>query len=271
MARKALERNHEAPCGRAGSFTSRRFFSNLLAREPKGRREKEMKLEFLEARDLPDAWFQCVYRLLEVGREYVIDRGSFQGQKRLEFDYVTVHVKYPGVRPLLPDVPPSLGIPNPVADGYLEEYLPYLMTSAKKPSEDYTYGQFLEKQIEEVIRMYKEEGFGTNQAYMTVGDSSSIYLNDPPCLRGIDTRVKEGKLHFIVYFRSWDLWNGFPANLGAIQLLKEYMASSIGVGDGEIIAASKGLHLYDYVWELAKLRTMCNNPSALAKGECKDA
>jgi thymidylate synthase len=215
-----------------------------------------LKLEFIEARDLPDAWFQCIYRILERGREYVIERGSYEGQKRLEFDYVTVHIKFPGTRPLLPDIPPSLGIPNPVADGYLEEYLPYLMTSEKKPDEDYTYGQYLERQIEEVIRMYKEDGHNTNQAYMTVGDQNSIYLKDPPCLRGIDTRIKNGKLHFIVYFRSWDLWNGFPANLGAIQLMKEYMAESIGVGDGEIIAASKGLHLYDYVWELAKLRTM---------------
>jgi thymidylate synthase len=88
-----------------------------------------------------------------------------------------------------------------------------------------------------------------------VGDQQSIYLDNPPCLRGIDTRIKDGKLHFFVYFRSWDLWNGFPANLGAIQMLKEYMALSIGVEDGEIIAASKGLHLYDYVWELAELRT----------------
>ena len=38
----------------------------------------------------------------------------------------------------------------------------------------------------------------------------------------------------------------------AIQLLKEYMASEIGVGDGEIIASSKGLHLYDYSWDLAR-------------------
>jgi thymidylate synthase len=234
------------------------------------RRSFFMKVEFIEARDLPDAWFQSVYRLLEAGWEYIIDRGSYQGQKRLEFDYVTVHIKYPGVRPLIPDIPPSLGIPNPVADGYLEEYLPYLMTSAKKPGEDYTYGQYLERQIEEVIRMYKKDGYGTNQAYMTVGDPESIFLNDPPCLRGIDTRIRDRKLHFVVYFRSWDLWNGLPANLGAIQLLKEYMASCIGVDDGEIIAASKGLHLYDYVWELAKLRTMCSNPSALSKGECKE-
>ena len=215
-----------------------------------------MQPEFIWARDLPDAWFQCVYQILEKGRRYKIDRGSFKGQERLEFDYITVNVKFPGTRPLLPDIPPSLGIPNPVSDDYLEQYLPYLMTSVKKEGEEYTYGQYLEPQIKEVIRMYREDGYGTNQAYMTVGDPETIYLKDPPCLRGIDTRIKDRRLHFIVYFRSWDLWNGFPANLGAIQLLKEYMAESIGVEDGAIIAASKGLHLYDYIWELAKLRTM---------------
>jgi len=215
-----------------------------------------MELIFIEARDLPDAWFQCVYQILEKGRTYRIDRGSFSGQERLEFDYITVHIKFPGTRPLLPDIPPALGIPNPVADDYLDQYLPYLMTSVKKEGEEYTYGEYIEPQIDEVIRMYKEDGYGTNQAYMTIGDPKSIYLEDPPCLRGIDTRIKDKKLHFIVYFRSWDLWNGFPANLGAIQLLKEYMAENIGVEDGEIITASKGLHLYDYIWELAKLRTM---------------
>jgi len=212
--------------------------------------------KFISARDLPDAWFQCVYDIIDSGRKYKIDRGSYEGQKRLEFDYITVHIKHPGTRPLIPDIPASLGIPNPVADGYIEEYLPYLMTSDKKSNEDYTYGQYLENQIKEVIKMYKEDGFGTNQAYMAVGDKNSIYLNDPPCLRGIDTRIKDNQLDFSFYFRSWDLWNGFPANLGAIQLLKEYMAEEIGVKDGEIIAASKGLHIYDYVWELAKLRTM---------------
>ncbi len=214
-----------------------------------------MKLSFVEARDLPDAWFLCVDEMFSGDtREYVIDKGSYEGQKRLELEYVTIHIKYPGTRPLLPDIPPSLGIPNPVAEGYLEEYLPYLMTSQIKPDEDYTYGSYLEPQIAEVIRKYKNEGYNTNQAFMTVGDPKTVYLKDPPCLRSIDTRISDGKLHFIVVFRSWDMWNGFPANLGAIQLLKEYMASSIGVEDGEIIASTKGLHLYDYVWELAKLR-----------------
>jgi thymidylate synthase len=34
--------------------------------------------------------------------------------------------------------------------------------------------------------------------------------------------------------------------------MKEYIASEVGVEDGEIIASSKGLHLYNYVWELAE-------------------
>ena len=242
-----------------------------------------MDLVSIEARDLPDAWFQCVYEILDKGHEYKIDHGSYVGQKRLEFDFVTAHIKYPGVRPLIPDIPAVLGIPNPVAEGYVEDYLPYLMTPDKKPNEDYTYGERLagwsylalvdgngsphdlvdEKverrvvnQIDLVIEMYKTKGYGTNQAAMTISAPSDILLGDPPCLRHIDTRISQGKLHFMVYFRSWDLWNGFPANLGGIQLLKEYMASEIGVEDGEIIAASKGLHLYDYVWELAQLRTM---------------
>jgi len=223
-----------------------------------------LKSVSITARDIPDAWFQCVYDIIDHGHRYVIDRGSFAGQERLEFDYITIQIRHPGVRPLIPDIPPALGIPNPVEDGYIEAYLPYLMTSDKQPNEDYTYGAYLEKQIGEVIRMYKTDGFGTNQAYMTVGNPEALYLKDPPCLRGIDTRIRYGKLHFMVYFRSWDLWNGFPANLGAIQMMKEYMASEIGVDDGEIIAASKGLHLYDYIWELAKLRTM-KTEGSLAK------
>ena len=61
------------------------------------------------------------------------------------------------------------------------------MTSFKEQNEEYTYGEDLEPQIPEIIRMYKEEGFNTNQAYMAIGSRESIKLADPPCLRGIHT------------------------------------------------------------------------------------
>ncbi len=209
-----------------------------------------MEISVIEARDLSEAWFLCLCKVITEGHKYRIERGSFTGQHRQELDFAVIKVKYPGTRPLIPDVP--LGVPAPTTMEYIESYLPYLMTAHKAEEEQYTYGQYLEKQIAEVIKMYKEDGFNTNQAYMSVGNEQSIYLPDPPCLRGIDTRIRDGKLHFFVYFRSWDLWAGFPSNLAGIQLLKEYMASEIGVGDGELIASSKGLHLYEYTWELAK-------------------
>ena len=210
-----------------------------------------MKISVIEARDLSEAWFLCLRKTLAEGYEYKIERGSYAGQQRKELDFVVIQVRNPGTRPLVPDVPQ--GVPPPSTMEYVESYLPYLMAAHKAEGEQYTYGQYLEKQIAEVIKMYKEDGYNTNQAFMAVGDSQSIFLSDPPCLRAIDTRIRDNRLNFVVYFRSWDLWAGFPSNLAAIQLMKEYMAEEIGVNDGEIIAMSKGLHLYEYSWELAKI------------------
>lgn len=242
-----------------------------------------LKIVLIEARDLPDAWFQCIVKVIESGvaRKRFIDQGSYAGQFRLEFDFVVIHVLYPGVRPLIPDIPPGLGIPPPTDMDFINMYANrYLMTDLREGDEQYTYGERITKarasviahieraqtflgvsppefvnQMDEVINRYKNYGPGNNQLILQVGQPADIMLKDPPCLRQIDTRIEEGKLHFVgVYFRSWDLWGGFPANLAGIQLLKEYMSREIGVEDGEIIFISKGLHLYDHCWEVAGMR-----------------
>ena len=223
-----------------------------------------LNIQHIKATNLGDAWFQTLFRILEEGTVFKIDRGSYTGQKRLEFDWVTIEVKHPGTKPLLPQIEPHHNIPNPVADDYLDEYLPYLMTSDLKPDESYTYGQRLTaypiryplhikheghwphilideideladlgiisnqsgfwelNQIELLIWTYKTKGFRNNQMVLQVGHPTDMLLKDPPCLRHIDTRIQDGKIHFYPYFRSWDLWGGFPANLGGIQLLKEF-------------------------------------------------
>ena len=252
--------------------------------------EELLKPVFIDSFDLDDAWFQCLSAILDKGHVYTITKGSYEGQKRLEFDFVSVRVKKPSHQ-IIPIIPEGMSIPAPTDLEYIQGYLSYLLTGTKTETEDYTYGERLVdakvrfkeivggkemsremplqvNQVEEVIRLYKEKGFGTNQATMEIGMPSDIKLVDPPCLRIIDTRVRYGKLHFILYFRSWDLWGGFPSNLGGLQLVKQYMAQEIGVEDGEIIAVSKGLHLYDYAWDLAKLRTNKPDPLAL-KGRAK--
>ncbi len=210
-----------------------------------------MKVTFVEARDLSEAFFLCCRKVLTDGYEYIIDKGSYEGSKRKELDFANIQITNPGIRPLVPDVPQ--GVPPPTNNEYIEEYLPYLFTDSKKPNEQYTYGEDIAPQIELVIRRYKEEGHECNQLCMSVGNRDSILLTDPQCLRVVDTRIRYGKLHFILYFRSWDLWAGFPTNLGGLQMLKEYMANEIGVSDGEMICLSKGLHLYEYAWDYARV------------------
>ena len=261
-----------------------------------------MQPHTVNARDLPDLWFQAVHDILDHGRRFTIDRGSYAGQTRLEYDYFIGHVKHPGTQPLLPDIPPGCGIPNPVEEayiyggqGYQRSYIEYLMTGHKEPGESYTYGERLTRvpldgdklawwngsqseiidrrepdgkivfedqgqlyinQIEWIIDTYKQHGYRNNQMVLQVAHPSDLSLVDPPCLRSIDTRIQDNTLHFFVYFRSWDLWGGLPANLAGIQNLKEYMAGAIGVKDGEMIVESKGLHLYGYAEDLAKLRCL---------------
>jgi len=211
---------------------------------------------FIDGTTLDDAWHQTLYTLLHRGRRYTVEWGSYAGTGRLEFDFAVIRVRRPWDEPKIPVFPEHKGdIPPPTTEEYVSEYfVTYIMGEGKKPGEDYTYGERLRSQIDRAIWMYRKRGFSSNQVILQVAQPSDLHLNDPPCLRHIDTRIRDGTLHFYPYFRSWDLWGGFPANMAALQLLKEYMSREIGVGDGEIVATSKGLHIYQHVEELARRR-----------------
>jgi thymidylate synthase len=217
-----------------------------------------LKPVYIEARDIPDLWFQCLYNLFEYGFKYIIERGSYEGMTRLEYDWVTLYIKHPysdNWEDMLPKVPEQYNIPDPVTIEYLKSYIPYLMTNVKEPNTEYTYGERIFEQIEYFIDVLKKTP-NTNQAVLQIAQPSDTYLIDPPCLRQIDLRIKDNHLIFYPYFRSWSLWGGLPANLAAIAILQNYMAESIGVKTGPMIASSKGLHLYGFEEELAKIRCM---------------
>lgn len=235
----------------------------------------------LKANSLPDAWFQLVYNLMRAGAPrstYVIDKGSYVGQRRLEFQFVTIQIDNPGIRPLIPEIPPMLNIPAPVESmDYVNDYFArYLMSTELAENETYIYGTWLAPGIERVIEQLKGAP-GNNQASISLGgfapyhrdvvDGMLSYINtdnfidpgtgqrDPACMRLVDFRLDQtNTLHMVLYFRSWDLWGGFPANLAGMQLVKEYVGQALGANDGRIIACSKGLHLYDYSIQVAAER-----------------
>lgn len=220
-----------------------------------------MKLKIIEAFDIPDSWYRCVKACLKEGYEYTIQRGSFSGDKRRELDNSVITISNPSFKPLVPDVPE--GVPPPTSMDYVNRYVEYLVSNSKTDYEDYTYGERISQivkiegsrvssQLDYAIEMLKESPM-TNQCCIQVAKPEDITLSSPPCLRLIDCRVRYGKLHFFTYFRSWDAWAGYPSNMAALQLLKEFMSKKIGLEDGTLNAWSKGLHLYSYQWEWARM------------------
>lgn len=249
-----------------------------------------MQMYHVHATTIPDAWFQLVYNLMrgDVPHQvYEIDKGSYVGQKRLEYDFITVQIDHPYERPLIPEMPPSVNVPPPVEDmDYVEDYFTrYLMGTELEENETYIYGTWLAPGIERVIEQLNGAP-GNNQAAICIGGMALAdpaieitgYLGrtllrlenpvdtdnfidpgtgqrDPACLRVVDFRYDQaGFLHMFVYFRSWDLWGGFPANLAGLQMVSEYVAQEIGAKPGRLLAASKGLHLYSHAIQVAASR-----------------
>lgn len=212
--------------------------------------------------NLSEAWYRALWYLFHEKncREYMVQHGSFENQHmRRELDFLSIHILNPGdENGFVPIIPEGINITPPTDREQIENYFAkYILGSEKAENEDYTYGQRINMSLNHVVKMLKETP-NTNQAIIEIGKPSDIELADPPCLRLCQFRIKDNTLHLFIYFRSWDIYQGLPVNLGGLQLLKYFMADEIGVEDGQIIVDSIGAHVYDYNWDNAKELVRCN-------------
>jgi len=203
--------------------------------------------------DINEVWRDAMWLCIKNGYDFVVEKGSYEGQIRKQLDSVFITITNPETRPLAPILP--AGIPAPTDDDKIATYfVNQLMGSEKAENEEYTYGEFITKQIDRIIDLLIEPGGNTNQATICIGNSDTTFLPDPPCLRSISFKVVNGKLNMTLYFRSWDLYAGLPENLGGLQLLKEFVFDSIygyfPVEDGSTFAYSDGLHIYEQYFDL---------------------
>jgi thymidylate synthase len=228
---------------------------------------------FLVAKTISDAWFQLIYNLFDKSYSQHIQKGSFENEQyRLQYPGLAVFIEHP-YYDMVPVIPPGLNIPSPTTKEYIEDYFAnYLMNPELADNETYTYASRIQHamprggtQLDRIISMLSETPF-TNQAVIEVGTPDDLDICygkdeklDPPCLRLLDFKVipSEEKpiLTVSAYFRSWDLWAGFPTNLGGIELLKEFVATEANLANGPLYAYSAGAHIYGYQEEIARLRT----------------
>jgi thymidylate synthase len=110
-----------------------------------------MKLTTIKGYSIEDVWHQTIYACVEHGRDFQIDRGSYAGQKRKEFDMLMLQFKTPWAEPLLPKIAAHHNIPDPVDEEWFygsksknqRSYIEYLMSDVLLKNESYTYGQRL--------------------------------------------------------------------------------------------------------------------------------
>jgi thymidylate synthase len=229
---------------------------------------------FLMAKTIPDAWFQLIYNLFDNAYAQKIQKGSFENEQyRLQYPGIAVYIEHP-YYDMVPTIPPNSGIPAPTTKEYIEDYfVNYLMNPELAENETYTYASRIHNsmpkggtQFERVIEILRETPL-TNQAVIEIATPLDLDICcgkdgklDPPCLRLLDFKAiplkEEIVLTVSAYFRSWDLWAGFPTNLGGIELLKQFVASETSLKNGPIYAYSAGAHIYGYQEEIVRLRTL---------------
>jgi thymidylate synthase len=229
---------------------------------------------FLNAKTISDAWFQLIYNLFDNAYEQKIQKGSFEKEQyRLQYPGIAVFIEHP-YYDMVPMIPPAMGIPAPTTEEYIEDYfVNYLMNPELSENETYTYASRIQSsmpnggtQLERVVAILKETPL-TNQAVIEIATPHDLDICygkdgklDPPCLRILDFKVipvgDDMLLTVSAYFRSWDLWAGFPTNLGGIELLKQFVASEAHLKNGCLYAYSAGAHIYGYQEEIARLRTL---------------
>ncbi len=198
-----------------------------------------MKYFSIEAFDIPDAWLQVVEKIFNEGDDFQVEYGSeITLTKKIE---LALEIKHPENQPLIHER-------APYSMKYIEQYaLEYLFVGEKHEGEEYTYGERLRNpvdQIQKITERYKKHK-GDRQNTMVIRHPEDMDIEYPPCLTVLDTEILDDKLHFTVYFRSWDAYGGFPVNVAGLQLLKEDMADEIGVESGKTIAFAKNIHLYE--------------------------
>jgi len=140
----------------------------------------------------------------------------------------------------------------------LEEYARQLL-SGDNPGFEYTYGERLRAwalpggvpldQIEQAIARLRASSStrrATAVTWIAPVDSSK---EEVPCMIVDDFKLREGRLHLSIFFRSHDFAGAYPANLYGLARLLQYVAGEVGAEPGSISTTSSSAHIYEHDWD----------------------
>ena len=64
-----------------------------------------------------------------------------------------------------------------------------------------------------------------------------------------DFKLRDGRLHLSIFFRSHDFAGAYPANLYGLARLLQYVCCEVGAEPGSISTTSASAHIYEHDWD----------------------
>jgi len=140
----------------------------------------------------------------------------------------------------------------------LEEYAHQLLCG-ENPGFEYTYGQRLRAwrladvppldQIDAAIRRLKESPPTRRATAVTWIPPLDSSRDEVPCMIVDDFKLRNGRLHLSIFFRSHDFAGAYPANIYGLARLLQYVAREVGAKPGSISTTSASAHIYEHDWD----------------------
>ncbi len=140
----------------------------------------------------------------------------------------------------------------------LEEYARQLLTG-DNPGFEYTYGERLRAwalpgnapldQIEQAIARLRASSRTRRATAVTWIAPLDSAREEVPCMIVDDFKLRDGRLHLSIFFRSHDFAGAYPANLYGLARLLQYVAGEVGAEPGSISTTSASAHIYEHDWD----------------------
>ena len=204
---------------------------------------------FIRARTITDAWHRGLNLIWRQGREMTDERGT----RIRELLSLQVVVEDP-----YQEMIPAEYSWN---EERLEEYAQQLL-SGKNPGFEYTYGERLRAwhlpgmpaldQIEQAILRLKASPNTRRATAVTWIAPVDAAKDEVPCMIVDDFKLRDGRLHLSIFFRSHDFAGAYPANLYGLARLLQYVSLEVGAEPGSISTTSASAHIYEHDWDFVE-------------------
>ena len=201
---------------------------------------------FIRARTISDAWHRGLGLIWRQGAQITDERGT----RIRELLSLQVVVEDP-YQEMIP-------VEYSWNEERLEEYAQQLL-SGNNPGFEYTYGERLRAwslpgmpaldQIEQVILRLKASANTRRATAVTWIAPVDAAKDEVPCMIVDDFKLRDGRLHLSIFFRSHDFAGAYPANLYGLARLLQYVSSEVGAEPGSISTTSASAHIYEHDWD----------------------